>query len=261
MSVVCTSYVCRMHVVCLSYARRMPVVCASSARRLLVVCLSSVRRMPVVWLLSSCVIYHSGFVGIEFSGVDGTFLKHIHLRTACLLILVTRDGNNNLVIIAWCYCLGETSNNYEYFANHLRTMSHAKEYMDRPTHLLYSDRMKGIKHFEKNFNCGHANCIVHICKNVIRHCAQFYGAKTNIPADPIHKIQQSASKAECETRLREFEKYFPHAGAYLRKLTPKKVFKYTIVEAGYSTHGHRTSNLVEIINNVVKYARNLDCYR
>ena len=199
--------------------------------------------------------------GIEFSGVDGTFLKHIHLRKACLLLLVTRDGNNKLVVIAWCYCLAETSKNYEYMAKRLRTMGHATEYMDRATHLLYSDRMKGIIHFEKHFKCGHANCIVHICKNVIKHCSKIPGARTRNPADPIHEIQQAPNKEECEKKLQKFERSFPDAAAYLRNLDPKKVFKYALVDAGYSTHGHRTSNLVEIINNVVKTARNLDCYR
>lgn len=157
--------------------------------------------------------------------------------------------------------MGETSANYEYMAEHLKTMGHAKEYMDRPTQLLYSDRMKGIRHFEKHFQCGHANCIVHIIKNVIKHCAGIVGARTRIPADPIHEIQQAATQEECEKKIRAFERIFPAAGAYLRRLVPAKVFVYVIRNAGYATHGHRTSNLVEIINNVIKYVRNLDCYR
>lgn len=201
------------------------------------------------------------FAGIEFSGVDGTFLKHIHLRGACLLLLVTRDGNNKLVVIGWCYCLGETAKNYAYMAKHLKTMGHAAEYMNRDKHLLYSDRMKGIKHFEKHFKCGHANCIVHIVKNVRTHCGLIPGARSDVPEDVIHQIQQAPTEEEFKKKLRYFARGFPAAATYLNALTHAKVFLYAIVEAGYATHGHRTSNLVEIMNNVLKYARNLDCYR
>ena len=201
------------------------------------------------------------FVGIEFSGIDGTFLKHIHLRESCLLLLVTRDGNNKLLVIAWCYCLGETSPNYEYMAEHLKTMGHAMEYMNRAKQLLYSDRMKGIKHFEKHFLCGHANCIVHIIKNTRDHCIKIPGARHNFHADQIHYIQQAPTEEEFKERLRVFENGYPAAAQYLNDLEHEKVFLYGIMNAGYATHGHRTSNLVEIMNNVLKYARNLDCYR
>ena len=200
-------------------------------------------------------------VGIEFSGVDGTFLKHVHLDKACLLLLVTRDGNNKLVVIAWCYCLRETSANYEYMAEHVQTMGHASEYMNRVTHLMYSDRAKGIKHFEKHFKCGHANCIVHVIKNVRNHCKNKPGARTNFHEDQIHQIQQAPTREEFEEKFRLFAAGYPDAAEYLYNLDHEKVFSYAIVKSGYATHGHRTSNLVEIMNNVLKEARNLDCYR
>ena len=221
---------------------------------------SRFKRMFVGLKSAAMVAVHAG---IEFSGIDGTFLKHIHLRESCLMLLVTRDGNNKLLVIAWCYCLGETSKskNYEYMTKHLKTMDHASEYMNRVKHLLYSDRQKGIPHFEKHFNCGHAHCIVHIIKNVRDHCIKLPGARQNFHEDQIHHIQQAPTEEEFKARLSVFASGYPAAAKYLDDLDHEKVFLYAIVDSGYATHGHRTSNLVEIMNNVLKYARNLDCYR
>ena len=219
--------------------------------------LHRLERLDMVWCLPAAY-----FAGIEFSGVDGTFLKHIHLKQkACLLLLVTRDGDNRLLVIAWCYCLSETSQNYDYMAMQLKAMGHAVEYMSRPTHLLYSDRMKGIKHFEKHFACGHANCIVHIIKNVFQHVAGIPAANGKFHPDMIHAIQQASTEEEFRELLNKFRRGFPEAAAYLDSLPHDKVFSYALVKSGYATHGHRTSNIVEVMNNVVKDARNLDCYR
>ena len=144
--------------------------------------------------------------GIEFSGVDGTFLKHIHLDKACLLLLVTRDGNNKLVVIAWVYCLSETSKNYQYMAKHLKLMGFAAEYMSRARHLLYSDRMKGIIHFEKEFACGHANCIVHIIKNLRQHLKTIPGARMNFHEDMVHRIQQASTQADYAKFIARFRR-------------------------------------------------------
>ena len=140
-------------------------------------------------------------------------------------------------------------------------MGHATEYMNRDKHLLYSDRNKGIKHFEKHFKCGHTNCIAHLIKNVRRHCGEIPGARTNFHEDQVHQIQQAPTKEEFQEKLRLFGCGYPAAAEYLNDLEHKSVFAYAIVNEGYATHGHRTSNIAEIMNNVLKYARNLDCYR
>ena len=86
--------------------------------------------------------------------MDGTHFKHIHFRKGVLLLLVTRDGNNQLIILAWMVCLVENSMNYEYLALHCKKVSGLSDYLDRAQALLYSDRHKGIPAFEKVFKCG-----------------------------------------------------------------------------------------------------------
>ena len=53
----------------------------------------------------------------------------------------------------------------------------------------------------------------------------------------------------------------PAAAEYLNKhCEPNKTFLYRILEEGYTTHGHKTSNIVEIMNSVIGEARFRDPY-
>lgn len=61
--------------------------------------------------------------------------------------------------------------------------------------------------------------------------------------------------------MAKLRKSFPNAASYCEDLTENKTWLYKIIEDGYTTHGHKTSNIAEIMNNVLKEARNLDCYR
>ena len=111
--------------------------------------------------------------GIEFSGIDGTFFKHVKYNGR-VLVLVTRDGNNQILVLAWVICEAENALNYQYMAHHIKGMHGLKEYLNRPRQLMYSDRHKRIPAFENEFECGKANCIVHIAKNVRSHVKKYH---------------------------------------------------------------------------------------
>ena len=106
--------------------------------------------------------------GIEFSRIDGTFFKHVTYK-GVVLILVTRDGNNKLLLVAWVIATTENGENYKYVAQNLKNMAGVQAYLNRSQQLLYSDLHKGIPTFESHFTCGKANCIVHIADNVREH--------------------------------------------------------------------------------------------
>ena len=55
-------------------------------------------------------------------------------------------------------------------------------------------------------------------------------------------------------------KGFPEAADYLDRQDHSKTYLYAMLKAGHTTHGHNTSNIAEIINNVVKDARGDDPY-
>lgn len=170
------------------------------------------------------------------------------------MLLVTRDGNNELVIIAWCTCLKENGDNYTYFAEHCKKAG-LSAYLDRAEQLLYSDRHKGIPMFEKLFKCGTANCVVHIIKNLRKHLRKTPGAAVGFHDDQIHNIQKAVTKREHLQELNRLRRNYPDAAEYVANLKPEKTFTYALVKLGYATHRHGTSNLVEILNSVLKIAR------
>jgi len=113
--------------------------------------------------------------GIEFSGIDATFFRHVKYKGR-VLILVTRDGNNKLLLLAWVIATKENAVNYKYMAEKVKEMEDLKGYLNRPQHLLYSDRHKGIPAFENEFDCGTAHCIVHVADNAKDWVKKHYGA-------------------------------------------------------------------------------------
>ena len=116
--------------------------------------------------------------GIEFSGIDATYFRHVQYKGR-VLILVTRDGNNQLLLLAWVIASKENAANYKYMADKEKEMEGLKGYLNRPQHLLYSDRHKGIPAFENEFKCGTAHCIVHVAENAKDWVKRKYGAEVS----------------------------------------------------------------------------------
>ena len=123
---------------------------------------------------------HCAFkTGINFSGIDMCHTKHYIFRVGKLLLLVTRDGDNKLLLLAWCYCLAETGANYKWFAQNCRAAGHGV-YLDRAEQLGYADRHKGIPFFMELFTCGWAYCIFHILQNCRLHLKRTGGGAASL---------------------------------------------------------------------------------
>ncbi len=225
--------------------------------------------------------------GIEFSGIDATFFRHVKYKGRAL-ILVTRDGNNQILLIAWVIASQENSVNYVYMAEKIKEWGGVEEYLNRPQQLMYSDRHKGIPAFETQFTCGTANCIVHIADNAEEWVRKKAGAQVSnmlitsvhLPTsvhttytqhthkqaasfdkDHIHRIQKCTTREDYQRELDLFKRGYPEAAFYLdTKCDHSKTFLYSILEQGYTTHGHNTSNIVEIMNNIIRKARYRDPY-
>ena len=137
--------------------------------------------------------------GMEFSGIDATFFKHVTYKGSAL-ILVTRDGDNKIMLLAWVIASKENSSNYEYMAEKIKEMDGLEEYLNRKNQLMYSDRHKGIPAFEKHFTCGTANCIVHIADNVENWVKKNVGAQVyntcytfELHSLPTHNVHANRS--------------------------------------------------------------------
>ena len=156
--------------------------------------------------------------GIEFSGIDGTFFKHVYFHEGVALLLVTRDGNNELICLAWVVCLVEDAPNYNYMAKHAKKMIGLSQYLNRERHVLYSDRQKGIPSFEREFTAFNTNCIVHIVRNLRDHLRKKPGAAVGFHSNQVHRIQQCNTRKEYLEELNLLRRGFPEAAEYLDKL-------------------------------------------
>jgi len=131
---------------------------------------------------------------IDFSGIDGTWFKHMFFRGIALL-LVTRDGDNRLLLMAIVICLGENASNWKWFAEKCSEMPDVTEYLNREKGILYSDRHKGIPAFERFFKAYSALCLVHLIENCRDHVRKL--KKTNPFADPGFAAEVSDTDTIC----------------------------------------------------------------
>ena len=192
--------------------------------------------------------------GLNFSGIDGTFFTHVEFRHGVALMLVTRDGNNQLVVLAFVICLVEDKANYIYFKEQIYQMPLLRKYLDRPHGLLYSDRQKGLPYFSSGFRNGKGDCIKHISDNTREHCRK-HGEPPAFHKNQIFAIQKCRTKKEFEEKMRVFSLRYPEAAAYLYNLQHDTTFLYKIIERGFTTFGHSTSNIAEVGNWVFQPQR------
>ena len=102
--------------------------------------------------------------GMKFSGIDGTFFMHTQFGHGIALLLTTRDGNNNILLLCWLICLKEDFKNYDYFAR-MCVAAGLGRYLNKVYSVLYSDQAKGIPAFAKLFRCFHGFCFRHLVSN------------------------------------------------------------------------------------------------
>lgn len=190
-------------------------------------------------------------VGIQFSAVDGTFFKHILFGNGVALLLTTRDGNNELLLLAWVICLGESAENYRYFAEMCRAVGLGR-YLNKKGHLIYSDRAKGIPAFLSLFKKSHnAACFRHVIKNCQRYLRKTTGARHFFRLKDAWAMQTALTLEEYETARDHLKTYNWHAAHYFNELPHEQVYQYAMLKLGIATHGHKTSNAVESVNGVL----------
>lgn len=185
--------------------------------------------------------------GMMFSAVDGTYFRHLKFKNGIALILTTRDGNNNVLVLAWLTCLSESADNYEYFAQKCVEVGLGR-YLNKPKSILYSDRAKGVPAFAAYFRCQGAYCFRHIIDNVFDFLRRTAGAKKTFNIGLAWAMQKAETAEEYEAAKINLTADNKHAAKYLDDLPHQQVFLYAILAQGISTMGHKTNNVVECIN-------------
>ncbi|XP_057734013.1 uncharacterized protein LOC130949260 [Arachis stenosperma] len=180
--------------------------------------------------------------------VDGTHLYGKY--KGCLLVAVSQDGNNNIVLIAFAIVEGETSEAWHFFLSNLR-----QHVVTRDGVGLISDRHDSIRAAIARSNGAwspprafHMFCIRHIESNFLRKFKAPYLQKL------IVNIGYSRTVREYETRYQRLRERVEANTNWLDRILREQ---YALAFDGGYRWGYMTTNLVECINSVLKGARNL----
>ena len=193
--------------------------------------------------------------GMKFSGLDGTFFTHTQFRHGVALLLTTRDGNNNILLLCWLICLKEDAKSYDYFAKQCHDVGLGR-YLNKAYSMLYSDQAKGIPAFAKLFRCYHGFCFRHLVDNCFDHLRKTPGAKRSFNIMLAWKMQKAKTQLEYVEAKNALHDSNPWAAAFFDGKPHRQVFLYAILALGVSPCGHKTNNVVESINGTIYEIRN-----
>lgn len=194
---------------------------------------------------------------MRFSAVDACHLTHPVYRDGVLHVLTTRDGDNKILPLAWAVCETESGDTYEYFADQCVQAGLGRYLNDKS--VVFSDRQKGLNKFHERFKAVTASCFKHIianCRLKIR------GTGTTFEDKSAWDLQMATTEHEYLQVLEQLRAYCPEGAAYFNDLPEHdQVFQYALNRDKVATHGHKTSNVVEVTNAIWKEARKNAPYR
>ena len=194
--------------------------------------------------------------GLKFCAVDAAFSKHTIYRDGYLHLLTTRDGNNELLILAVAVCETESGPTYEWFADQCKQAG-LERYLNGKC-VIFSDRQKGLEKFHEAFAAKVGRCFQHIIKNARKHIK---GSGQTFEDQAAWLIQKAKTEVDYQHFLGLLRLQSPMAAEYFASIEhPEQVYQYLLNELGVATHGHKTSNIVECGNGVFVPARHYTPY-
>ena len=196
--------------------------------------------------------------GIKFCAVDAAFSKHTEYRDGCLHLLTTRDGNNEILVLAWAICETESGDTYTYFAQKCHEAGLSR-YMNVKC-IIFSDRQKGIIKFHERFNARRGKCFQHILGNAREFIK---GTGTTFEDELAWCLRKANTQRLYKFWLSKLKAVCPRAAHYFDQLVGphEEVHQYVMNQLKIGTHGHKTSNIVECLNGVFVEAREQAPYR
>ena len=188
--------------------------------------------------------------GIGYSALDACHYKHMQYRDGLVHMLVTRDGNNQGLPLA--YMIAETESGDSW--NHFGLLCHAfgvGAFFDKANSVLCTDRMKGIARFLEVFpGLDATQCWKHITNNFYKH---FPRAK--VPLKLLWQLQRAHTWDLWFEKLKIVAQYDVDVSNWLNELEHHKVYKYMQLEKGIATCGHSTNNISEVMHSAFNKAR------
>lgn len=176
----------------------------------------------------------------RFVAVDGTFLKAKFIQT--LLLAVGIDGDGRILLLAWAVVESENTSSWTWFLENLKTA--IPEVLSTT---LISDRDKGLMAADAVLgpNVNRAICCYHLHKNFkrFRDVESYFWPLANAKSQP-----------EFDILMQQLAEQNAAAADYLSKID--KTLWVTAFFGG-RLYGHKTSNIVESMNHVLRPQREL----
>jgi len=176
----------------------------------------------------------------KFMALDGIFLKARFVQT--LLLAVGIDANGKSLILAWAVVESENTASWTWFLENLKCVILQSVLMtlisDRDRGLLAADTVMGNQ-------VTRAICCFHLSQNF----KQFRGLD-----DQFWPIANAKTTQEYNTQLEIIRQQNPTAANYLQRINP--ALWVTAFFPGQN-YGHKTSNIVESMNHLLKSEREL----
>ena len=190
--------------------------------------------------------------GMRFCALDAAFSKHAIYCDGHLHLLTTRDGNNKIIVLAWALCETESGPTYKWFADQCHAAGIGR-YLGQNT-VIFTDRMKGIKHFFDVFNrAKQGHCFQHILGKARKHIR---GTGRTFEDGAAWAMRNAPTEAKFRAALERVRAQSPAAAHYFdTKVDHSLAYQYALNKAGVPTHNFKTSQIVECMNGVFAEAR------
>lgn len=176
--------------------------------------------------------------------MDGTFLKARFILT--LLLAVGIDANGELILLAWAVVESENRNSWEWFFRHLRR---AIPEISSEECTLISDRDKGL--IEAEVVLGGRVVVAWCCHHLKENFTERFGRAM---APLFWQVARARSQAAYDKATEEIRGRKVEAATYLAAQDPSKWVEFLFRGRRY---GHDTSNIVESLNQVLRFDREL----
>ena len=157
--------------------------------------------------------------------VDGTFLT----RTFCLTLLlaITIDANNQVLILAWALVEGENLSSWNYFLYHLRKAIPGVNYSNA---IMISKREKRLEKDAVALNMNKDILYVYYCCHLKENINKSRG--NSALNATFWKITQAKTPAKYSYYIDKLQEVSTSAALYLEKIDPAK-YCHTYVLKGW----------------------------
>ena len=131
--------------------------------------------------------------GLKFMAVDACFFKHKTFNRYKLLVLVTRDSNNEVLLLAVAIVPAEDGEQYTWFGQQCNNTPDLAEYMKDG--VIYSDIHGGIPYFVEEFeNLHHCHCFFHVLGACRVHLKTHHRQQRHFEDEDAWRVQKAQTR-------------------------------------------------------------------